>query len=342
MKRFLLTFVVFCSLLLANTEPPMPLWNAEEHAKLVASGWIAGDSLLQFEPLPNEVKAAETPLTVDQPTAEELADEEVDENEVREEFLVYYFAAKPLGHLVDPQSLLGTREAKDLEAFLAYHSGDSSIDLFVYIFGADHHIPSDVREEEVVERLYSVGKPAMVVYYYLGAPQRSEIYLSPILTDAVSASEQRRALQSSVVQAFSSTDADEQLQAFLVQISIRLYWMERMTQGTADETMEAIPSDSDVRKFHLKNRNIGGKIVLPDWAGLAAAVAAASLGAFILIYVSAVWWRARSRFVFPDFEVEPRLGGSHAAGIGAVISFSSATVPPARQRNQVPDYMRRA
>ncbi len=62
----------------------------------------------------------------------------------------------------------------------------------------------------------------------------------------------------------------------------------------------------------------------------------------LLAWSAIMWWKVSARFLFPEFEVEPRLGGSHAAGIGAVISFSSAAIPPARQRDQVPDYMRRA
>ena len=54
------------------------------------------------------------------------------------------------------------------------------------------------------------------------------------------------------------------------------------------------------------------------------------------------WTRRRARYRFPEFEVEPRLGGAHAAGVGAVISFASAALPPASQRDQVPDYLRRA
>ena len=55
-----------------------------------------------------------------------------------------------------------------------------------------------------------------------------------------------------------------------------------------------------------------------------------------------MWWRVRARYRFPQSEVEPRLGGNHAAGIGAVISFANPAIPPATQRNQVPDYMRRS
>jgi hypothetical protein len=54
------------------------------------------------------------------------------------------------------------------------------------------------------------------------------------------------------------------------------------------------------------------------------------------------WLKIRARYRFPEFDVEPRLGGAHAAGVGAVISFASAAVPPASQRDQVPDYLRRA
>jgi hypothetical protein len=37
--------------------------------------------------------------------------------------------------------------------------------------------------------------------------------------------------------------------------------------------------------------------------------------------------------------VPPRMGGAHAAGIGAVISFGSTTQSPSSQRNEVPDYL---
>lgn len=327
----------------AINEPSLPAWDAEARKEMIAEGWIAGGSLLTYEPIPDEGEAAETTLDVEQPTAEELAESPEDEKEVGEEYLAAYFAEKPEGYLVDPQGLLATRERKDLEAFLGYHAGDSSIDLYVYVFGADQYIPSDVREEEVVERLYSVGKPAVVVYYYVGAPQRSAIYLSPVITDTVSAAEQRRALESSVMQAFGSTKPFDQTEAFLVQMSIRIYWMERMTEGTAVGTMEAIPDGETARAFHEKERAEAGKpMEIPSWAKMAGAVFAAVCGGLLVLWSAAMWWRGRARYRFPEFEIEPRLGGSHAAGIGAVISFANSAVPPASQRNQVPDYMRRA
>lgn len=346
MRFFAIFLYASAALLPAMQEPPLPVWDEVERQKMIGEGWIAGGILLTFEPFtpPQQATEKEAPLGLEAPTAEVIAEAEEEDNVVDEKYLVEYFAEKPEGHLVDPQSLLSTKEVKDLEAFLKYHSGDSSIDMFVYVFDGEQVIPSDVRKEEVVERLYSVGKPAMVAYYYLGAPQRSEIYLSPVITDSVSAAEQRRALESSVMQAFSSVDSASQLEAFLVQMSIRIYWMERMSEGTALETAEAIPDGSDARAFHRKKEDSETvpAVALPKWSGIAGALFASFCGGLLVIWSAMMWWKNRVRYRFPEFEVEPRLGGNHAAGIGAVISFSSSAVPPARQRDQVPDYMRRA
>jgi hypothetical protein len=329
-------------LAMARVEPPLPVWNGEERAQMMKDGWLAGGLLLNFEAAPHEDEVEELPPSIEAPTAEELAEAPEDEREVAEEYLAAYFEAKPAGHLVDPQSLLTTREKKDLEAFLDYHAGDSSIDIYVYVFGADQRIPSDVREEEIVERLYSVGKPAAVIYYYIGAPQRSAMYLSPVITDAVSAAEQRRALESSVMQAFGSTIPHDQFEAFLVQMSIRVYWMERMTQGTAEETMESIPDGVSLRSVVPKKIVPEHAPEIPSWMKLLGGILAATFGGSVALASMVFWWRGRVRFRFPEFDVEPRLGGSHAAGIGSVISFGSPAIPPAMQRNRVPDYMRRA
>lgn len=326
----------------ASTEPPLPSWSEKDRKTAIGDGWLAGRLLLTFEEVQAEGSEAETPLDVEAPTDEELGIAPVDENEVSEEYLATYFAEKPPGRLVDPQNLLSSKEQNDLETFLERHSSDSSIDMYLYVFESNQRIPGDVREEEVVERLYSVGKPAVVIYYYLGAPQRSSVYLSPVITDTVSAAEQRRALESSVMQAFGSIKPFEQVNGFLVQMSIRIYWMERMADGTAVETMENIPDHAASRSLPRDEMPVKGSFEIPSWGLLAAWSFAAVLGGLLVSWSLIMWWRARARFRFPEFEVEPRLGASHAAGVGAVISFSSPAIPPAMQRSQVPDYMRRA
>ena len=328
--------------LTAMDEPTLPKWNGNEKKALEATGWIAGGILLTDEPVPNESQpevAAE--LKIEQPTAEEIAEDPTPSSEIAEKFLPAYFAERPKTFLVDPQGLLSPADFHDRLSFLNYHASDSSIDLFVYVMGGNQEIPSEVREEEMTERFFSEGRPAVIVYYYLGAPQRSVVYLSPSLTDSVPAAEQRRALASSVTQAFEKLHPSEQLEAFLVQMSIRVYWMERMigrTTATGDELPAASPVAA-VAKESGKSEKLEWALGLAMKFAMPAGVTCVSLLAAIGMNF---WLKRRARYHFPDFDVEPRLGGAHAAGVGAVISFASAAVPPASQRDQVPDYLRRA
>ncbi len=334
--RFLPVIVtaVFTATSHALVEPALPVWNLKERAELEAVGWIPGAIFLTDTPVPDE------PLQVEQPKPEEIVDDLKASPEIAEKFLPAYFAERPKTFLVDPQGLLSPADYRDRLSFLNYHASDSSIDLFVYVMGGEQEIPSDVREEEVIERFFSEGRPAVVVYYYLGAPQRSVIYLSPSITDSISAAEQHRALESSVMQAFEKIRPSEQIEKFLVQISIRIYWMERMLAGGP----AAGDADPSARAAVVRPAVAGSAqlIWLQELALKFAFPAALTVSGVLLVFALGFWRRVSARYRFPDLEVEPRLGGAHAAGVGAVISFASAALPPASQRDQVPDYLRRA
>lgn len=327
----------------AFQEPMLPAWVGKERAELEAAGWVPGAILLTDDPVPDEPeKPAAAPLEVEQPKPEEIAEDLKLSPEIPEKFLPAYFAERPKNFLIDPQGLLSPSDYRDRLGFLNYHASDSSIDLFVYVMGGDQTIPSAVREEELIERFFSEGRPAVVVYYYLGAPQRSVVYLSPSITDSVSAAEQRRALESSVMQAFQKVEPSEQIEKFLVQMSIRIYWMERMLSGETVSS-DTLPLTGPVAASNSRIRAKSGKfLMLQDLARRAAVPTALVLCILLTAFGFNHWLRLRARYRFPEFNVEPRLGGAHAAGVGAVISFASAAVPPASQRDQVPDYLRRA
>ncbi len=327
----------------AFREPMLPTWIDKERAELEAAGWIPGAILLTDDPIPDEPEEpASVPLEVEPPKPEEIAEDLKPSPDIAEKFLPAYFAERPKSFLIDPQGLLSPSDYRDRLGFLNYHASDSSIDLFVYVMGGDQNIPSEVREEELIERFFSEGRPAVVVYYYLGAPQRSIVYLSPSITDSVSAAEQRRALESSVMQAFQKIEPSEQIEKFLVQMSIRIYWMERMLSGesVAGDTLPlAGPVAASNNRVGVKT---GRFLWVEDFIRRATVPAAVVLGVFLTAFGFMHWLRLRARYRFPEFNVEPRMGGAHAAGVGAVISFASAAVPPASQRDQVPDYLRRA
>lgn len=274
-------------------------------------------------------------------TAEVSAEAAALKNAVPDEFRKTYFGERPDQFLIDPQKLLSPVDYRERLDFLNYHAGDSAIDLYVYVFSADQVIPSEVQMEAMIEQFFPPERPAVIVHYYYGNPQRTTLHLSSALRAVVPSGEQRRALENSVMQALNSVHAADQIEAFVVQMSIRSYWMERMLNGTSEaeapaklaETTKEQETKQDPFEWlrpHLEKAS-------EYWIPATSLVAALLLG-----FGLRLWFKLRWRYRLPEFEVEPRLGGAHAAGVGAVISFASAAVPPASQRDQIPDYLRRA
>lgn len=327
--------VILTAKVLAAGAPALPAWTGNERKEFESNVRVPGIISLTVDGGAEE-PAAE-PLAFEPPLAGEITEDPALTIEVPEKFLPAYFAERPKNFLVDPQNFLGPADSRDRLGFLNYHASDSTIDLYVYVFGGDQEIPGHVRQEELIERFFTDGRPAVVVYYYMGAPQRSAVFLSPSITGSIPVAEQRRALESAVMQALERSKPAEQVDRFLVQMSIRIYWMERMMAG------EPLPSAGPVSTADAIATGKPGKFQWLQALAVRSAVPAAVLLGVLLAAIGFIQWqRLRGRYRFPEFEVEPRLGGAHAAGIGAVISFASAALPPASQRDQVPDYLWRA
>lgn len=337
-RRLLMAWLVVWKLQAMAVEPALPAWEEADRAAVKAGKWVPG-SLLLTDESPADEPAVEKQGLLPAPTDDEWIVDQTPLTQISESFLGAYFNGRPESLLIDPQKLLSPQQYRDRLSFLDYHATDSSIDLVVYVFGMHQEIPGEVRAEELAERLYSTGRQAAVVFYFLGAPQRSVLYLSPSLTDTVSDSDQKRALQNSVIKSLEKTDPVDQLEAFSLQMSIRLYWMERMLAGTV--TPEGIVTRSE--KTSGKPSQPGAKerldkLIPSAWRlplGL-------SMGAIVAASLVIAWLRQRIRYRFPEFEIEPRLGGDRGAGIGAVISFAKSSLPPAQQREQLPDDLRRS
>lgn len=281
-----------------------------------------------------------TPAAATEPPTAEPGEGEDETADVPEEPAVnlweVYFAGRPPDFLVDPDGLLEAEAVRARRDFLNEHAAESPIALYVYLFGGDADMPGASEVGEFLEPFFGSAEKAVVVFFALGEPERAALYLTPALVDAVPAAEQRRALQSAVMQAHGDIDPAGQLGAFLDQMAVRIYWMEGMREdaspgdsGAAEARARQVEgvSDAAVQEHAISMPG-------PPWLPGALALCVAGAGAL-------QWRRARACHHFPDFEVEPRLGGRHAAGVGAVISFLNPSVRPASQRNQMPDYLRR-
>jgi hypothetical protein len=256
-------------------------------------------------------------------------------HQVPQEHLEAYFSRRPTTFIVDPQSLLSGKDERERESFLQYHAGDAKVDLYIYLFEDSQAVPVEMNGGEMAAHFFSEGKPAVLIYYFLGAPQKAQLYVSPSLAVAVSTADQRRVLMSAVESALEKPEAAAQLQAFCVQLTIDIYWMEsaaglvaeRVTPGFS-QRVKASESARKVSPLEQAAKD------LAERHGMLAGIVG---GAILLLAIGWRIVRRRVRYRFPVIEVAPRLGGAHAAGIGAVISFGNTTQSPYAQRNDAGD-----
>lgn len=241
-----------------------------------------------------------------------------------------YARTSSKGFLIDPQKLLRASEARERREFLTYHSSDSLIDLYVVLFKGDQLLfnPGDLSGHLLNTRADS--KPAVVVHYFMGRPDRAQIHLSAELIEIVPMEEQGRALANAIERAQSGVSPVDELEKFMVQTSIRIYRMERLlSEGTASPAplIEEAPNQGSGEQGDAKELK---QLISNFWDAYHYELIGSCL-LFAMLWWLRRWHHQRARYEFPDDEVEERLGGAHGAGVGAIISFGRTSPPPAAQ-----------
>jgi hypothetical protein len=339
MKRYALLAFLFMSpwsIADDDTYEALPQWSEEDLQRISKGEALISDSLFRLQEGSDQGTQDNEALVLPEPGPDSLTI--VPATEILEEDLVKYFGQKADSFLLDPQQLLTQQESNDRLAFLNYHASDSKVDFYVYLFDEQQEIPSIIQVDELLAKYYSSDRPALILFYFLGAPQRSEIHLSPKLMVSVGEAERERALQSSINQAIVKSQASDQLDGFCVQMSIRIYWMEKAMESGV--IAPVTPVDTLTKKKNLPGNNEKMKALslwFMQWR------LPLAFGFFVSGVAIVFTWirKKREKFTFAEFDVACRLGGPHAAGVGAVISYASAKLPPTMQREQVPDYLRR-
>lgn len=318
--------------------PPLPHWTISELEKIKNGQLSIGVSL--FEDNPGEL--ADEPLfeALPQPSQPgSSGDEELYPTTIDESFLAAYFGGRPASYLVDPQGMLSAQEQKDRQSFLDYHAGDSEIDLFIYLFDQKQHVPPEGDIKRVFKDHFTRGKGlTALIYYYVGAPERSVMVMSPRVATVVPPTAIRGALIYAKQQAQAKSEPASQLESFSTSLSLRLYWMEQELANHADGGELAGENELMVVEASEPSQTSG---VVERWKALV--VLGFVITAILATGAVMAWWKyqRRQRFHFPETEVSPLLSAPHAAGVGAVIHFGNATLPPSVQKEQVPDYLRR-
>ncbi|MFM2297051.1 MAG: hypothetical protein RL117_758 [Verrucomicrobiota bacterium] len=299
----------------AEDLPPLPEWSSEDMRR-----WELGESLIS-DLLFQSLKDAENVAPIIegfswQQYERELA-EEKKVSQIPQKILAQYFSQKPTTFLIDPQNILTRQEYRDRLSFLKYHDSDSQVGLYVYLFEGHQKLEQDHGAQQVIQQHFAESGPTAIVFYYMEEPGRAELCLSDELLRSVGGAERARALQSAINQARVKSQPVDQLDSFCVQMSIRLYWMEKAWQAGVIAPLEVSAEIISPRT------PVDWRLKLQDWW--------ARWGWFFVFtcLVCATAWiirrrqRQRRKYRLSTPDVVTRLGYPHAAAVSKVLSFST-------------------
>lgn len=331
----------------------LPQWSAEDWEQLKKGELVAGADLLvdndraktTAEDGSEESQLSEPVALVDGlPTDEQALEQSTDEAKlIPESFLDDYFEIKAGSYLVDPQRLFSNQETLDREGFLKYYADESEIDVRIYLFDAHQEIPEPYSLHRLVEEQYADGPMTAVVFYFLGNPGRNQLLFGGEGADLVKAEPLRKMLESASIKAMEKSDPVAQMESFIVQLSISIYWMEQeKIKAREVESQQVGGAGVELDKSQVQ-QPVDQKqdlwlVVKPYlWLSLAG-VAGFLLFAFVLVRGWMMWSRSR-KFMFPVLDIPRRLEADYAAGVGAVIGFHNKLDSPSAQKDQIPEYL---
>jgi len=341
-----LCFLLSCLFLISVSgafSQSLPQWSEADRALLENGEIVVGASLLVEDAnrppravVVEENEESDAKSVMDAVAALET-EEDYDPIRIPNKFLRAYFDQKPDSYLVDPQRLFTNQETLDQEGFLAYCAEDSAVDMRVYLFDADQKLPKGYTLERLVEEHYADGPLTAVVFCFLGNPKRNQIMFGGEYSEMVDADELRKMLDLAKVKALEKSDPVAQMESFIVQLSISVYWIEQEMKQNGGHAAQ-LPKASEPEKPEIS----GEEHDKPDYLEivkpyiLPVVLGVFGVGGFFAVLI--FWLRSR-RYSFPVLDLPPRLGGDSAAGIGAVMRFHDKTESPNKQRREISDYL---
>ena len=325
-----------CSVVSAKLSP-LPSWSDEDKVKLKSGDIVVGRALLTKNGLKNkteiEPKVAEVliELVEEKPSLVEdlkLAADSV----ISGIHLERYFSERPETGLVDPQQLLSMQERADLRHALEQHGQESDVPIFVYLFDTEQKLSEEYSPREVYNSLFMENKePIVMVYYFVGAPHRAKFLLAGGAGDAVPAWQVRELLWNAAHKAKEKSAAFDQLDDFVGQLSMRLFWVEEIIRELTDVVPDLKP------KVAEKKTDARAEKVLGFWEDTAKGympkvlVTVFAVGMTLLI----IWFLIRRRrYIFPDSASSSRLGGVVGGSFGGILSYRDQYIPPSDQKSR--------
>lgn len=338
LKLGLLAFISSSLCVYAVKLPPLPSWSDEDKVKIAEGEWIVGVALLTKDGLKDpEQKSAPKPVEVIIEAVEEKPQVEGTEqlsrnSEISGAYIERYFGKRPDGSLIDPQQLLSMQERMDMNYALKTHTDDSDVPMFVYLFDAEQRVTESYSQQNVYDSVFKENKePVVLVYYFIGSPERSEFLLAGGASSKVPQWQVRELLWNAAHKAREKSDSFDQLDGFVAQLSMRLFWIEEILRDLVVVTPVSGPVDV-AKKVDPRAEKLVGLLDGPVRSHFVQFLTWSLPGVALIGLIT--FYLFRRRLYFPENPSAARLGGEVGAMCGGVLSYKNRRQPPSEQRSQ--------
>jgi len=255
-------------------------------------------------PLPQDSALMPTPL----PALEE----------VTHEFMAVCAATPPGEFLLDPEMLVPEMQSQAISKFLEFHARDARIRLHVIVLPKQKKLAETSQVDHVAVGSLLARESCLLVYP-LSEPWRAQLFLSRSVHSQVSEAFLHETLQTCVHSALQSSDSYDQLQRYMVELSTRLFWLQKALGNRAGA---AKPGEHHLTAVSTTVKPSKSFDFAP-WL-TTASILLALAGLWVVAWLLFRNWqhrRSKSVWILPEPETVPRLGGAFTGGGGGMIRY---------------------
>ena len=138
-----------------------------------------------------------------------------------------YFGQKPVDFLVDPPRLLTETQKDDVVRLLQHHARDSQIPLYLFLLDRNQRMPKGFDLASLLDCWFGETS-ACVLIVHLGAPRESQFMFTSSLRNEIGAHKMDQWLQECITSAQIASEPIDQVERFVAQNSLRIFWLEKM------------------------------------------------------------------------------------------------------------------
>lgn len=246
--------------------------------------------------------------------------------DVPAEFLAVGANALANEYLIDPASHITEVHQQDLTRFLEFHGHEAMIKLHILILGADQKLPANANLDAMASGSLARGTACLVVYP-LGEPWRARLFLSKTVHDHASSEFMKETARACVAEAMQSSDLHDQLRSYAVELSTRLFWLQKAL-GTSPERSAAGQPLAEISGDASAAAVTGHQTSPLMPAATLAGVMALGMLSRPFFRRFRQWRRLRLQnrvWLLPEVETVPRLGGAFTGGGGGMMGYGQTS-----------------